>query len=261
LAKAWRVSRRSRGLPPAPDAQDFGQDLTRSSRSGRRSNFKTADKVGIYVVNEFLTHGSSLVKEAPAQPLNTPGRAAIAEAARALARMRCDAIKKAGPDTRRWTGRVFGKRAFIGQAVVLDGEICWIKQVLRGWACVRTSQVDPIDGPVHTYCPVASLRRFRSPAAVLLGKRKLGVREAKSAAKAASSRRNGTMPKRINSTRFAPAVAPPLSRSPPASQGPAHAPGLWAAWAEAPGRACPRICRTWGRRARQIRRTLRHQQP
>jgi hypothetical protein len=135
-----------------------------------------------------------MVMEALVQRLNTPGSSAVTEAARALARMRGEAIKKAGPDARRWTGRVFGKRAFIGQAVVLDGEICWVKQVLRGLACVKTGQVDPVDGPVHTYCPVASLRRLRSPAAVLLGKRKLGVREAKSEAKAASSRRNGAMP-------------------------------------------------------------------
>jgi hypothetical protein len=102
-------------------------------------------------VDEFLTPGAGMVMEAPVLPLDTPDRIAVTEAARALARMRDDAIKKAGPDTRKWTGRVFGKRAFIDQAVVLDGEICWVNQVLRGWACVRTSQVDPIDGPVHTY--------------------------------------------------------------------------------------------------------------
>jgi hypothetical protein len=52
-----------------------------------------------------------MVMEALVQRLNTPGSSAVTEAARALARMRGEAIKKAGPDARRWTGRVFGKPA------------------------------------------------------------------------------------------------------------------------------------------------------
>src|SRR5690242_601828 len=69
--------------------------------------------------------------------VSNPG--ARSEAARALARWRSGKAQKPADKTTIWTGRVFGKRAFVGQPVLLDGEVCWIKQVQRGWACVRTS--------------------------------------------------------------------------------------------------------------------------
>ena len=123
-------------------------------------------------------------------------RLAIADAARKLARRRGGKTRRNGPDTRRWTGVVFGKRAWVGQPVVLNGEICWVKEVQRGMACIRTSEIDPVDGPIHTYCPVTALRRFKLPEARLLGRLKAGVKEVRSPRKAAASRTNAFLPPR-----------------------------------------------------------------
>ena len=77
---------------------------------------------------------------------------------------------------------------------MLDGQVCWIKRVLRGWACVKTSKIDPVDGPLHDYCSVNSLRPFRLPEAVALGRMKAGVKEVRSARKAAACRANANLP-------------------------------------------------------------------
>jgi hypothetical protein len=142
-------------------------------------------------------------------PLDRAGRchaldlddAAVTQAARALGRLRHAPRQKDAPDNRTWTGVLFGRRVPVGMAVVLDGEPCWIKRVMRGWACVRTSKVDPIDGPVHEYCQVSSLRRFKLPQAVSLGRLKSGVKERKSAVKAVTSRANGGLPPKPGSLR------------------------------------------------------------
>ena len=134
---------------------------------------------------------------APAQnqiAANRPCRTEISEAARTLAHLSKTAIRNAGPDLRKWTGRVFGKRAWVGQPVLLEGDVCWIKQVQRGWACVKTNRIDPEIGPIHDYCSIASLRPFKLPEAVLLGQLKAGVKEVKSARKAAASRANASLP-------------------------------------------------------------------
>ena len=109
-------------------------------------------------------------------------RVAVAKAGRALALLRGGATHQARSATK-WTGRLFGRRARVGQPVLLDGQICWIKKVLRGWACVRTSKIDPVDGPLHDYCSVNSLRPFRLPEVVALGRMKAGVKEVRSARK------------------------------------------------------------------------------
>ena len=109
-------------------------------------------------------------------------RVPIAEAARALGRLRGGATHKPQSETK-WTGRMFGRRAWVGQPVMLDGQVCWIKRVLRGWACVKTSKIDPVDGPLHDYCSVNSLRPFRLPEVVALGRMKAGVKEVRSARK------------------------------------------------------------------------------
>jgi hypothetical protein len=124
---------------------------------------------------------------------NAQDRLAIAEAARKLVRRR-GTTRKTGPDTRKWTGRVFGKRAWVGQPVVLDGQTCWIKQAVRGWACVKTAQICPVDGPIHDYCPVAALQPFKLPEAVLLGRLKAGVKELRSPRKATACRANAGLP-------------------------------------------------------------------
>lgn len=120
----------------------------------------------------------------------------VAEAARALACLRVHKARNHGPDTRKWTGKVFGRRAPVGLAVVLDGEVCHLKSAERGRACVKTSRTDPEYGPVHEYCQVTSLRPYKLPEAVLVGRRKAGVTEIKSARKAAACRKNASLPRK-----------------------------------------------------------------
>src|ERR1035437_7251138 len=123
-------------------------------------------------------------------------RVAASQAGQVLAIHRRLAVKRKGPDDRRGTGFVFGrKRSWVGQQVVLpDHSVGWIKQAQAGMVCVRTSVTDPLDGAVHEYLGAAVLKPYRLPEAVLLGSLKRGKQERKSAIKAAASRRNGAMP-------------------------------------------------------------------
>ena len=120
---------------------------------------------------------------------------AASQAARVLAIRRRIALRPSGPDQRRWTGVVFGRRAWVGQPVVLpDKTVGWIKQAQAGLVCVRTCAFKPEIGAVHDYLAAGELQPYRLPEAVLLGSLKKGAKEQKSAVKAASSRRNGSAP-------------------------------------------------------------------
>jgi hypothetical protein len=123
-------------------------------------------------------------------------RVAASQAGQVLAIRRRLAAKRKGPDDRKWTGFVFGrKRSWVGQQVVLpDKSVGWIKQAQAGMVCVRTSVTDPLDGAVHDYLGAAALKPYRLPEAVLLGSLKRGKKERTSAVKAAASRRNGATP-------------------------------------------------------------------
>jgi hypothetical protein len=121
---------------------------------------------------------------------------AASQAGQVLAIRRRLAVKRKGPDDRKWTGFIFGrKRAWVGQPVILpDQSVGWVKRVQGGCACVRTAKVDAEDGPIHDYMAVTRLRRYKLPEAVLLRQMKRGKKERPSAVKAAASRRNGAMP-------------------------------------------------------------------
>jgi hypothetical protein len=123
-------------------------------------------------------------------------RVAASQAGQVLAIRRRLAARRHGPDDRKWTGVVFGrKRSWVGQKVVLpDQSIGWIKQAQAGIVCVRTSVTDPLDGAVHDYLEATALKPYRLPEAVLLGSLKRGKTERVSAIKAAASRSNGKLP-------------------------------------------------------------------
>jgi hypothetical protein len=130
----------------------------------------------------------------------TLDRQMITEAARLLASLRMHSRQI--PGNGKWTGRLFGRRVPVGLPVTLpNGETGWVKCVLRGGACVKTAWIDPIDGPIHDYFWVEELRPYKLPQAVALGRRKRGKSEQASAAKRASSRRNGSMPVKLGSRR------------------------------------------------------------
>jgi hypothetical protein len=123
-------------------------------------------------------------------------RVAASQAGQVLAIRRRIAVKRKGPDDRKWTGFVFGrKRSWVGQKVILPNQsVGWIKQAQAGVVCVRTTVTNPLNGAVHDYLEATALRPYRLPEAVLLGSLKRGKKEPPSAVKAAASRRNGAMP-------------------------------------------------------------------
>jgi hypothetical protein len=120
---------------------------------------------------------------------------AASQAGQVLAIRRRIALRPSGPDRRRWTGVVFGRRAWVGQPVILpDKTVGWIKLAQAGLVCVRTCAFEPEIGAVHDYMEATALKPYRLPEAVLLGSLKRGKKERTSAVKAAASRRNGAMP-------------------------------------------------------------------
>jgi hypothetical protein len=142
---------------------------------------------------------------------------AASQAGQVLAIRRRLAGRRHGPNDKKWTGFIFGrKRAWVGQPVVLpDQSVGWVKRVQAGCACVRTAKVDPEDGAIHDYMAVTRLRRYKLPEAVLLGQMKRGVKEAPSAVKAASSRSNGKLPPKPGSR---PRGRPRMSKQEPPAQ-------------------------------------------
>lgn len=161
----------------------------------RRPVTKTAARLVVTVMNGlFQSPAPDPTVPESVTPRIVPND--IAEAARALARLRIKKARNHASETRKWTGKVFGRRAPVGLAVVLDGEVCHLKSAERGRACVKTSRTDPEYGPVHEYCQVTSLRPYKLPEAVLVGRRKAGVTEIKSARKAAACRKNASLPRK-----------------------------------------------------------------
>jgi hypothetical protein len=103
---------------------------------------------------------------------------------------------------RAWTGFVAGQRCWRGRLVVLpDGQLATLMQAQRGWTYVRTNQVAPDGHFIHDYLPATSLRLYKLPAAVRLGRRKGWKTEKKSQAKAATCKINGSCPPRPGSRR------------------------------------------------------------
>src|SRR5947207_1058122 len=104
---------------------------------------------------------------------------------------------------RRWrvyTGRVGRKRGWRGMKVVLpDGQIGELVTARRGAAFVVWRDEFALNPEQHAALWVEDLRRFKSPAAVLLGSLKKGVVEKPSARKAQIVRLNGSRPVRPGS--------------------------------------------------------------
>ncbi len=113
------------------------------------------------------------------------------EAGRALARLRRH-------QPRKWTGWLHGRHFWRGRPVILPGgEVAPVMWCRRGKLLLQNDA----DLPFRTWLLWAAWREeqvqvFKDPAAVALGKRKLGVRERPSLLKAATARANGKMPAR-----------------------------------------------------------------
>lgn len=109
-----------------------------------------------------------------------------------------------------WTGFLEdGQRAWRGRKVIMpDGRVAAIYCVVRGNAGLVWDDPTRVEGLGMKLLPVHKLKVFKSPAAVLLGKAKRGVREAHSEAKVLAARSNGCKPPRPGKRRGRPRKLP-----------------------------------------------------
>src|SRR5208282_3107264 len=114
-----------------------------------------------------------------------------------LARLRWEGTPRRN---RVYTGRVNGRRGWRGMWVILlngcVGELLFAK---RGAAAIRWRDEFSLRPDQYGACNANELKPFKSPAAVMLGSRKSGVKERPSAKKARSARLNGPRPPRPGS--------------------------------------------------------------
>lgn len=111
---------------------------------------------------------------------------------------------------RRWTGYLAdGTRAWFGCRVLLpNGTLGFICAIIRGQAAVRWDAPSSIEGVRFGLFKVSELRRYRLPAAVLLGRSKKGIKERRSELKSWTARINGSMPPRPGRRRGRPRKRP-----------------------------------------------------
>lgn len=99
-----------------------------------------------------------------------------------------------------YTGRVFGKRAWRGMKVVLpNGRVGALYRATRGAAVVAWRDEFSLRPDQHVALDTTALGRFKLPAAAILGRAKLGVRERPSLRKGRAARVNGSAPPRPGS--------------------------------------------------------------
>ena len=136
----------------------------------------------------------------------------VSTAASQLARLRHEAIPKSH---RVYTGRIGRKRAWRGMKVILpEGNLGELLVARRGAAFVTWADPFAVNAVRHAALWAAELKRFKLPAAVMLGARKRGIKERSSIKKARAARRNGLRPVRAGSRprgRPARATAPKIS--------------------------------------------------
>ncbi len=124
-------------------------------------------------------------------------KADISTAASQLAKLRSEARNR---PRRIFTGRIGRKRGWRGMKVVLPGgHIGELIKARRGAAFVVWRDEFALNPNQHGALWVADLKRFKVPAAVVLGSRKRGVKEQPSAKKASAARINGRCPPRSGS--------------------------------------------------------------
>jgi len=121
----------------------------------------------------------------------------ISHAGRELRRLRSEAKNR---PARHFTGYIGRRKAWFGQRVVLtNNAVGTILAVHRGHAAVSWTDPFAVQPNKVTAIEVASIRAFRHPAAVALGKLKAGRREVTSPLKAIKARLNGCRPVRPGS--------------------------------------------------------------
>jgi hypothetical protein len=128
-------------------------------------------------------------------PTDGPDRRLISRVAKVVGSLPKDLIRGRRRSLRKWSGFLESRRTYVGQPVILpdgsDASLVWVR---RG--VVEVEQLDDFGEPVRLRLPGDRVRLFQNPAAVLLGKQKLGKSEQRSALKAETCRENGKRPVR-----------------------------------------------------------------
>lgn len=213
LAAADNRYQRQRNAAPRPTR--ITRPLKRTARDDIPSSRGRAPKPPTPVSEAVSTNklvANCLLAEPPQldPPKPNPTGAEISEAARALGKLR--EFKK------RWSGYVNGQRVWRGREIELpDGRRAFVYGALRGtvaWSLQPVGALYCPDGP-HGFGATRQelIILVRNAHAQLLGRRKRGVRERPSKAKAAAARINGRMPPRSGSRpRGRPRMVPGLPR-------------------------------------------------
>jgi len=120
---------------------------------------------------------------------SAPAMAEVFAAASALARLPRKPM-------RRWTGWLHGMRLWRGALVELpSGRAGYVYGILRGQVVILKDPESDIFPPFDVF-PAEQIKLRKNPTAVVLGKRKRGVRERESAKKRLACQRNGCLPTR-----------------------------------------------------------------
>ena len=110
--------------------------------------------------------------------------------------MAAAALRKTQRRTGAWCGWLGDYHLRKGDKVVLpDGRVGVVYGAARGKIIVWKARIDPGGWPADVY-DAAVIRRFKNPAAAVLGTCKSGVKECPSEIKASSARENGMRPVR-----------------------------------------------------------------
>jgi len=159
-----------------------------------------------------------MLKNGEADRRRTPSQEGliVAQAARALGSLIKDRINGRRRNRRKWTGMIGRRRTWVGQKVEMpNGSVAWVVKIQRGLAVLRTAELHDDGHALHKYVPTASLKLWKNPDAVLMGRRKEGKIERRSEKKSATARLNGLRPTRLGRRRGRPRkTAQNLARSP-----------------------------------------------
>ena len=143
--------------------------------------------------------------------------AQISIAGEKLQQLRIEAKTRAA---RLYTGYLGHRRAWFGQPVVLPGNIVGkLISVYRGLAAVAWHDPFSVQANRVNSFETETIRPYKNPAAIVLGRLKRGRKERESEAKKRAARRNGSRPVRPGSClrgrppKASTAVDQPVSRS------------------------------------------------
>jgi hypothetical protein len=149
----------------------------------------TKSKSDLLTLNDLLPHIDG------ARQSSDPIRQTAVKELASMAASTLGAMPKREP--KRWTGWIGKTHFWRGRRVVLrNGVVAEVFGVVRGLAAISWSDPHWIENVRHDVLPVDELIVYKTPAAVVLGKLKLGRKEEKSLCKQISCRLNGARPVR-----------------------------------------------------------------